>query len=505
MAGPDYISNLPAELLGDIFAHCLTGSPNSPLVCRSVSRTFNSVANSTPQFWTQLNLSTADDAAAAFKARNWFSRASSCPMSVRVHVALDRGEGALCAILSKYVAHIEKLSIHAPSEAHVRSLLNLVYFSPTPSSTPLHLKVDVEFANVESKSEPLLPRTCSSILATLALFTPTLPNIAGADFSSLQSFDLTRPIAATPIPMQNILQTIVSAPNLAYLHIETRFELSDEPVHVLIAQHDPLIALPKLSNLSLRTNNNPALLSILVCPILKNLRLNALDGRRRGRAEETASALRLLLLRLEEPFHGASQMVPSTRHALSTPGIELLELSGVNVTRGPEDELWDWCLRRMTSLRQITVRNIDAEHIIELLSQDICEGVGGRSGTNDDGLGLTVCPRLERLVVSVPEVSPVLTRLRALRPSVDVQALGFGVVWWSEDELKPKVIVSVERPTTMGREVEKTLPKGMEASSPSVEAGDPGGPTRQRRAVGGFGFGSAFHRRRGKCLTPQLS
>ncbi|KAG6840116.1 hypothetical protein H0H87_012496, partial [Tephrocybe sp. NHM501043] len=315
---------------------------------------------------------------------------------------------------------------------------------------------------------------------------------------------LTRPTSATPIPIQNILQTIVSAPNLACLHIETRLELSDEHAHVLNPQNDHLVTLPKLSNLFLRTNNNPALLSILVCPILKNLRLNALDGRRRGRAEETASALRLLLLRSEEPYHGVSQALSTTHHALPIPGIELLELSGVNVTRGPECELWDWCLRRMSSLRHITVKNIDAEHIIELLSHRICEGgMGGQSGAGagDDGLDNTVCPRLEHLVVSVPEISPVLMRLRALRPGIDVQALGFGVVLRSEDELKPKV----ERASVMGQDAEKVLPKAVEMPLPSVEAGDVVEPIIRRRAVGGFGFGSAFHRRRGKGLTPQLS
>ncbi|KAG5646109.1 hypothetical protein DXG03_004348 [Asterophora parasitica] len=499
MASRGDITELPIELLGEIFTHCSLDSPDCPVVLRSVCRSFHRAVEVTPQVWTNVMVSTVDDDFAAKKALLWFSKAGTCPLTVFVKMISSTSHelvGSSCRLsttLAHHRARIASLDINAHTEAQASLFISSIYITPATQGS-LHLSVQIESDYLALESHhPLLPSSSLTPLESLTLTTPTLPQLTTVDFAQLTSLKITRPIGACPFPMRTIYDILSSSTSLRDFHLETRLDFSNgEPMSPIPQSpadgHTQLITLPELSYLSLRTNNNPALLSILVTPGLRILKLNALDGRRRGRAEETASALRRLLLRMEEPYGhltslNAERSWPSPR-AGTNRGLEVLELAGVGITRpahpGLRNELWEWCFRYMRSLRRLTARNMDTEHLVELLTMGMRRasiiaymGLGHgpdgftRSGEQQDN---AVCPRLEYIAIPAPDASVAMKAFKLARPFVKVRALGNGFGYWdslissSEDALKPRKVKFsspiVAKTVILGEGVNDTTAKG---------------------------------------------
>ncbi|KAF5382104.1 hypothetical protein D9615_004239 [Tricholomella constricta] len=578
MASRSYFTELPVELLGEIFSHCSLHSPDSPVVLRSVCRSFYRAIEITPQLWTNVRVSALDDEIAARKALLWFSKAGTCSLAVFVKM-VGSGETMnstcrLSATLAHHRARIATLDIHAQTETQVSAFLSSIYTAPTPSVHPpatpnslcLAVQIECDYSVLESQS--LLPSSTLPRLESLRLVTPTLPELTHVDFTHLNTLKITRPIRARPFPMRIILDILSSSTSLRDFHLETRLDFSNgqamSPTSPIpqspIDNQMELITLPELTSLSLRTNNNPALLSILVTPDLRILKLNALDGRRRGRAEETASALRRLLLRMEESFDNLATL--STANNSSSygtseeKGVQVLELAGVEIARpsqpGLRNELWEWCFRHMRSLRRLTARNMNTEHLVELLAQGmrrasapsymgLGHGPDGFAGSVEQ-LDNAVCPKLEYIAIPAPDASVAMKAFKLARPFVKVRAFGNGFGYWdsaitsSEDALKPRKVkfsypvvaktvmlgegvseAATKSDTTAadaGRpDVLNTLNSGNTAVQPaeSTDADTAVVPTPSIPPcvlVGGFGFGSQFARTRSRPLgfpAPRLN
>lgn len=534
----DRITEIPVEVLGEIFSYCSADCPDAPLVIRAVCRVFHHVTEVTPQLWTNVKISGKDDVTAARKATLWLAKSGAC--TTTLSVAMDDSEGRdsyaqLSTTLAQHRSRIASLTVHAPTENQVGSFLSSIYTSPGTSlnissirnTLQLTIRVDSDYTTLDA--QPLFPVLSTPHLSSINLATPTVPNLSTINFAFLQSLRITRPIRSTPIPTKTILDVLSASPCLVGFHLETRFDLSAEespqsslPLHLPVNPRQELITLLKLTSLSLRTNNNPALLNVLVLPELYTLHLNALDGRRRGRAEETASALRLLLIRMDDPSVMLSN--PSTDR-----GIEELELSGVAITRPSSaiarNELWEWCFRRMRALRRITARNMDTEHLVELLSQGMgrlsvpsymglgqgTEGVVETGDRTDDA----VCPRLEYLGVPLPDASIAMKRFRIARPFVKIRALGYGfgngegTMRSSEDALRARKVKAdamvegkemygtakdlMRSKEAAGNVIPRAVPLEPDEVVKAVEPTTPTAPT-PRVIVGGFGFGSQFAR-----------
>ncbi|GLB45856.1 hypothetical protein LshimejAT787_3300070 [Lyophyllum shimeji] len=528
----DRITGLPVELLGEIFSCWSADFPDAPLAIRSVCRALYVVTEVTPHLWTNLKIVARDDATAAQKAAYWFTKSGACAMLLSITMDDSGGGGryvTLSTTLAQYRTRIASLTVHAQTEKHVQLFLSSIYLSTgAPLDVSLYrytlrLAVRVDNDYTTPDTVPLFPPLSAPLLLVLNLATPTVPDLSTINFASLQSLCIARPIRSSPVPMEMILGALSASPCLRDFHLETRFNLSSEPVQPPEHRRTPLITLLKLTSLSLRTNLNPALLNVLVLPELRALHLNALDGRRPGRAEETASALRLLLIRMDDPSVTLSN--PSVER-----GILELALSGVAITRPcsaiARNELWEWCFRRMRSLRRITARNMDTEHLVELLAQ----GMGrlsapaymrlghGSEGSADTGERMddAVCPRLEYLGVPLPEASAAMKAFRVARPYVKVRALGYGFnTYSSEDALRARRlnvnvraeetdmngavmdVVGSRKPTSgpLDLDARGVSAEALELSKP-VEPSAVEAPPTPRVIVGGFGFGSPFARRR---------
>ncbi|RDB26532.1 hypothetical protein Hypma_005683 [Hypsizygus marmoreus] len=621
----DYITKIPIELLGEIFAQCTTHTPDAPLVLSSVCRTFYRAVHITPQAWTSLHISGADAVLAARKAEAWFNNAGTCPLELVVEMDMVEetleSQAQLMTLLSLQRTRIASLALRAHTEGQASSFLSSIYTPPRDMNGPT-LRLALHIAEEPHHYAGVMPQLFPDgipFLTSLRLATPTIPNLTSSAFANMQTLAVTRPIRAHPIPMVTVHDILSASPCLVRFELETRLDLpldhipltTPSPhahVHVHL-QHAPpppavalappapseptpkpsLVTLPTLTHVSLRTNNNPALLSILVLPSLHTLHLNALDGKRRGRAEETASALQLLLLRMEAhqtysappspppsppplPFSFSQSQHHPHHHAHhhseqprppspSTRGIQVLELAGVSIYRAPHgarNELWEWCFRRMRALRYISARNMDTEHLVELLSQGMGRasvpgyagvgtnnaGSGGVGGVTVDVNAITappaegsnssqtlptslppptltawdsewdrcrdnaVCPRLEYLAVPAPDASAAMRGFKLARPFVNVRALGYGPAqarWSSEDALKARrVAVTRGRSplvgTSMGEEGGDGKGKGKAGLGVKAELMDIDmrSPSPSPGHVGGFGFGSAFSFGRGE-------
>lgn len=511
MPSIDYISKLPAEILGEIFSHCASSCSDAPLILSAVCRTFHSAARVSPQIWGRLRLSISEEAdidrGAARKAEMWFSMAGARTLDVSVEIpkaspildechTLVYARGAQVPVLSSVLhqrrERIRSLALRAYTERQAHSFLDSIC---APSSSKnvaddaltlrrLTLLITSDLLPIEEQQIPAFIPLLSS-LTDLNLTCPSLPNITAANLNNLQTLAIIRPIRSHPLPLESIVDVLRASHVLVRFELETRLDLpletspSTTPFDPSEFHHSELITMPALTHLSLRTNNNPVLLSRLVVPDLHTLHLNALDGKRPGRAEETAAALRQMLTRMDIP---AESDAPEGAR-----GIEILELAGVSICRTPRGKngSWEWCFGRMRQLRQISARNMDAEHLIEVLSRpSVPEYMGDRGR---DGQALpdnAVCPRLERLAVAAPEASVAMRLFKVARPYVKVASLGVSGAavygWDNEDALKPKSSARA-------------------LISPPVIMKDEAGtssPTRPHVFVGGFGFGSSFSRMR---------
>jgi hypothetical protein len=302
---------------------------------------------------------------------------------------------------------LQNLTFHASSDgSHLVSSLNLG-----------HLRHEHRTATRISLSHCHFPN-----LAHLNFINHPLPSIISDsselnvlplspinNAQNLRSLSISYPIRFTPISIYTLLDVLRSAPLLEKLEIEAR--VVDAPpaaaliptspssiptplsppttpttanaptsAHRIVSafpHHSDLVTLPHLNFLSLRINNLPALLSYLLLPSLRTLRIDDLDGKRPRAAAQTGMVLRQLLVRMELPCEGVQ------RHS----GLQVLDMCGIALP-GPSqshgnDEresgsdagvVWQWCFRRMRSLRELRAAKMDAEALWPLITPQSATG-----------------------------------------------------------------------------------------------------------------------------------
>jgi len=157
-------------------------------------------------------------------------------------------------------------------------------------------------------------------LSYLQITNHALPSLRTVDISKLEVLIVMGPLRAPPLAPELVLDILRGATNLARFEFESRLlpEMFSVPQslgeieqanftstatslrHGESEHNHHLIALRNLNCLGLRANNIPSILSRLVLPGLKTLRVEDLDGMRPNAAHETGLAFRHLLVRMEE-------------------------------------------------------------------------------------------------------------------------------------------------------------------------------------------------------------
>lgn len=331
-----------------------------------------------------------------------------------------------------------------------------------------------------------------SSLNFLKLTSPVIPNLTAANFANLQTLIIIRPIRSHPLKLERIVHVLQASSVLVRFELETRLDLPIRPLLNLIkGDHTGLITMLTLTYLSLRTNNNPVLLNYLITPELHSLHLDALDGKRLGGAEATVAALSTMLSRMDSTSSGAF-----TQEC----GIEVLELAGVSIYRSlhGQNGLWERCFRHMKALRCIIARNVDAEHLVELLSQGIDTFSTSSYGTNDgqsfpDNI---ICPRLEYFVVSVPEISDAMMAFKTARPYVSIVALGYTGSPMDAWNIKNNASVTASSPAINDLGFEFHFDHILPIRRITVPEGGSSTLEWPTAIPGGFGFGSNFSKTR---------
>ncbi|KAF9483266.1 hypothetical protein BDN70DRAFT_326247 [Pholiota conissans] len=345
----------------------------------------------------------------------------------------------LPCVLYQYRHKIHGLALHSTTVDEAQSFFTALYppeiagQNPEDSRIPLknltfhassdgsHRASSLNLAHLRHKHKPA---TCISLshchfpqLAHLKFVNHPLPSIINEsdilpwgpinNARSLRSLSITYPIRFTPISVYTLLQVLRSSPLLEKLEIEARVADAPPPTSLMPTsptwpstpisastapitpntpfsahQHHPdLITLPYLTFLSLRINNLPALLSHLLLPSLHTLRLDDLDGKRVGAAAQTGVVLRQLLVRMELPCEGVQrgsglQVLDMCSIALAAPqyihGHDERE-----VALNDAGSVWEWCFRRMRTLREVRAAKMDTEALWALITAagDVSFGV----------------------------------------------------------------------------------------------------------------------------------
>lgn len=467
------LASLPPEILGEVFVHCASQNPNSPLSLRRVSKSFHEVVNTTPRVWEHLTLrlngksrQDADD-----KARLWFERSRSCPVDVRVEIDQATSDyssattsESLSSTLSTYVDRVRTLDILAPSEIEARTILDSMYTgtSTTAGAQSISIRIssttppNLRLSSLDARF-PRLPN-----LQRLTLTNHTISFLSFADFDHLRELSISCPIRFPPISVASIMGILRKSPLLESLFLESRMVDGPSATNSPASENPPgsdaqgtsdsdtpagtpsLVHLPFLTRLSLRVNAIPAVLSQLLLPNLNDLHLEDLNGKRQGASRETATVLRQLLVRMELP----------NEYRMGK-GLRVLDLVGVEIAHPAlhlglehqveqqqpqlsEDEAtWAWCFKRMAALQELSVSKSDVGPVLEILvpagsrSSSRSSSRSRSSARGDDvppipirhadpSLDL-VCPALRRCSVSTTRVPPILVdRFRACRPSVEL-------------------------------------------------------------------------------------
>ncbi|TEB28662.1 hypothetical protein FA13DRAFT_1690592 [Coprinellus micaceus] len=432
---------------------------------------------------------------------------------------------ALTNALAAHVDRIRTLDVLAPSEPEARSLLDALYPSPSasptfpetliPATQSISIRIssttppNLRLSSLASPSPfPLLPA-----LQSLKLTNHTISFMSaadGCDLGSLRELEIECPIRFQPIRVGEVMGILRRAGRLERLRVESRVVDDDNeaaspsqmtpfsangvasPIGSafpsrsstppptpspsspsLDPEEDPtptptpsLVHLPHLTSLSLRTNAIPALLSHLLLPNLAELKLEDLNGKRRGASAETAGVLRQMLVRMELPNEyrvgkglrrfevvGVDVQVPTVPVAVLVPeqqgalAIGAEPGMGSTLRKEGDDATWAWCFKRMVSLEEIAVSKTDVAPVLEVLAPQASSPTSlpqssqrgspieprpsspfrspsstavdaQRSGDLD-----VVCPRLRRCTLSTSSpISPALVdRFAAQRPNVDLK------------------------------------------------------------------------------------
>ncbi|KAF9444275.1 hypothetical protein P691DRAFT_807578 [Macrolepiota fuliginosa MF-IS2] len=482
MSQSNYISQLPPEILGEILTYCTAFNADSPAQLATISGYFHRVISLTPHVWQRLTLSLFAHSEEAYrrKVHLWFLRAATCNLHLDVDLRpsitngdVPQGETLadpmtqlrLPHMLRPYSSRIGSLQLDGMSEHDAQSFISSVY---PPQHDGVHMSLESLVVRINPDSPPVsiiqsaisppysqltLPRL--SHLSCLHLVNHTLPDPSKFDLSTLRSLVISRPIRASPFQLQAIVHILRTTPSIAHLEIYGRITDIVAPLSPAGEgagqDEDPLapLTLPCLTHLSLRSNHIPQILSALIMPELRALRLDDLDGRRKNASEETSTALRQLLVRMDLP-----------RETRRGNGLKVLDLGSISIRRqrGKQTHLWEWCFKRMWLLEEIRVKNMDVNDLADILIPSKYHHEAGDTPSQDE----TVCPRLRSLSIVNNQPSHLVAQFRCLRPSVDLKY-----------EITDDVL-----------------------SHPCIEPPGSVSPPAPSNASRGFGFGFPFDRRR---------
>lgn len=407
MASPN-ITAIPHELLGEVFVRCSYYSADAPIILSTVCQRFRAVALNTPRAWRSLRLSVCreKERETIRKAGLWFSLSGVCCLDLYVDIEgqttnIPETHPHLIVFLQRHTTRISSLNVRSETEKAAHSFLDALYFplpfSPSPTQLPLKtLRLRV------ASDTPGLPATSAATsvfhsfthiphLKSLQLTNHKLPSLFTPDFHNLQTLTIARPLRAPPISVQQLLQIVHAAPYLVNLEIASRV------VHA--ETHQPLfeeLYLPYLKNLSLRTNEVPSLIEVLVAPALEELHINDLDGKRHGASAELTQSLQTVSRKL------------MSRGALDW-RVKRLYITGLSLHRDdPGAQTWEWCLGRARILEELSVFSNDED--FEVLVNFL---VGEYAGT-------CICPLLRMIHVSGLESFDRMERLKRERPGIEI-------------------------------------------------------------------------------------
>lgn len=504
------IKQMPEEILGEIFYRCSLHCADAPIVCSAVSRIFRRVALNTPRIWRRLRLSPPRQAdwVSVHKADLWFAMSGVCLVDVYVDMSKpssqplgtlgtvlsndDRQVPLVQALLNRHSSKIRSLALRTTTEAQAQPLFTSLYvpsensslLSPCPPplrKLTFHVTaVDLNNAahpTTESMTDSPLSQLLPS-LACLKLTNHTLRCLPIEIMHNLTTLTIIRPLRAPPLAACSIFLALRTAHKLEHFELDSRVDLHDDqplpPIHTA-APDDPeadsesgMIDSPSLVQVTLRMNNMPALLSRLVVPQLRTLSLKDLDGNRAGGAEEMGKALRGILVRMHLP-DAAGRSGFSGRPER---GIQEFEIDYVPVhrRRPGEEELWEWCFRRMTTLCKLIAVNTNTEEVFGMLLEGSQLQYPVLTPAGAMGNDEQILPNLEYISVSDAELSSSMRRFFATRPRI---AFHLG-----------------DQGSCAGPSLHGTSPimPTVENSTPSIDTA----PRERSMGIGGFGFGSHF-------------
>lgn len=421
------------------------------------------------------------------KAELWFSQAAACSIHLEIElgskataswtpcdsppIELPTMQSELVYTLRRFTSRIESLQVEAICERDAHVFISSVYHVQDEQHMALEnltLRINPDTPSVivaspdTSTPYPVLNLPKCIHLSCLRLVNHVLPNPTSINLNGLRSLAIIRPIRSSPLHLQTILRILRATTSLTSLEIESR--LTDAVILPVEGEEeddeeeeDPLtpLTLPSLTHLSLRSNHIPQTLSSLIMPDLHTLRLDDLDGRRQNASEETGAMLRQLLVRMDLP-----------RETRRGNGLKVLDLTSIALQRptSKEENVWDWCFRRMWFLEKLHVKNMNVDGLMDILLPPLDHHhADQRRGV--EFRGDFVCPRLQTISIIANHPSRSVARFQRTRPSIDLKCT------LVDDPLSHSYLDFMNTSPTL--------------SSPVI--------TTNHR---GFGFGSPFDRRR---------
>ncbi|KAF5359599.1 hypothetical protein D9756_003381 [Leucocoprinus leucothites] len=275
------MSRLPAELLAQVFEHCLSSdvfpvpaSSQAPLLLAHTCSRWRAVALSTPSLWSRLHIIYRDPSLDIPMASDWLRRSGCLPLSISI--SIDFNEQPAQEIL-------DVVCSHSPRWRHIRFEFRGLYCPPMYSlslaenNTPLLRAFDFDARDISSAN-------ITPIISLLSA-APELREVTWVD-------DLadTRRLMELPLSRLTLLSITMTHGTLDYLELlDQCYNLE----HIRITRprpgdtrlpREPLV-LSKLTSLNIAYDLT-AILDSLVLPALKHVRIHSegQTGRSTGRS-----------------------------------------------------------------------------------------------------------------------------------------------------------------------------------------------------------------------------
>ncbi|KAF5320443.1 hypothetical protein D9611_010737 [Ephemerocybe angulata] len=373
-------ASLPSEVLGEIFVRCANADPDAPLVLRAVSRSFHAALHSTPCAWAHLHIHLIDiaDNGPANKVAFWFRHVSMALIRVTVNVEVGWGWGArggarggvpcyapplpplsrVLLGLREGVGRVGSLEVRAPGEVDVGVVMRGVYpvraagygcWDMGMERPPLEA-LEIVVAADTPRGVPLLVNGRAEIPYLPRLRTLEVVNYYGldryleyAELGALREMRMEWEVRWRLVNVRGLVKVLGRARGVEKMSLAgkmVREYAGTEYVMPLIEEAEvqngdeapTFTYLPKLKELTIRTNAVPVVLSYLVLPRLEKLRLEDLDGKRVGAGVETARAVEGLVRRA-----GLVGVGDREREREVGGGLKELEVVGVDLGLSPAD------------------------------------------------------------------------------------------------------------------------------------------------------------------------